>query len=265
MPRSLRGLVLAGALVLAGCSVASKDAQEPVEQLAITKAQLAAMVLPAGRAGDDRRGHQARAGRRRRRQRRGRRQLARPGRHREILAKRRPPQRAQGVLRRRRSRRAQATWRALPRRDRGRAHGGPGLRRPVPAQAARRLRTLPGQAGRRLHALGRRVLQGHRGWRRGRRPPGDNDPGEAEAPPHRGRVPTREDRRGRGGDPARMQRRGARRSRLPSSSTARSSRSWRTSRAAGGSAVGDEDQDTTSATGAAARGDAAPRRTSGKA
>jgi hypothetical protein len=51
MPRSQRGLVLAGALVLAGCSVGGREAQEPTEPHAVTKAQLAAMVLPAEELG----------------------------------------------------------------------------------------------------------------------------------------------------------------------------------------------------------------------
>lgn len=52
MPRSLRGLALAGALlVLAGCSVGGREAREPAEQLPITKAQLAAMVLPRAELG----------------------------------------------------------------------------------------------------------------------------------------------------------------------------------------------------------------------
>jgi len=51
MPRSLRGLVLAGALVLAGCSVGGQEAREPAEQPPITKAQLAAMVLPRDELG----------------------------------------------------------------------------------------------------------------------------------------------------------------------------------------------------------------------
>lgn len=51
MPRTLRGLVLAGALVLAGCSLGGQKAQEPTEPQAITKAQLAAMVLPRGELG----------------------------------------------------------------------------------------------------------------------------------------------------------------------------------------------------------------------
>jgi hypothetical protein len=38
--------VLAGALVLAGCSVGGREAQEPTEHPPITKAQVAAMVLP---------------------------------------------------------------------------------------------------------------------------------------------------------------------------------------------------------------------------
>jgi hypothetical protein len=52
MPRSLRGLALAGALlVLAGCSVGGREAREPTEPQAITKAQLAAMVLPLDELG----------------------------------------------------------------------------------------------------------------------------------------------------------------------------------------------------------------------
>lgn len=42
----MRGLVLAGALVLAGCSLSGQKSSQPAEQPAITKAQLAAMVLP---------------------------------------------------------------------------------------------------------------------------------------------------------------------------------------------------------------------------
>ena len=51
MPQSLRGLVLAGALVLAGCSIGGQKAAEPAEQPAITKPQLAAMVLPRDELG----------------------------------------------------------------------------------------------------------------------------------------------------------------------------------------------------------------------
>ena len=51
MPQSLRGLVLAGALALAGCSIGGQKAAEPAEQPAITKAQLAAMVLPLDELG----------------------------------------------------------------------------------------------------------------------------------------------------------------------------------------------------------------------
>lgn len=51
MPRSLPGLVLAGALVLAGCSLGGQEARESVEQPAITKAQLADMVLPRAELG----------------------------------------------------------------------------------------------------------------------------------------------------------------------------------------------------------------------
>ena len=51
MPRSLRGLILAGALVLAGCGVGGQEAQEPTEPHAITKAQLASMVLPLDESG----------------------------------------------------------------------------------------------------------------------------------------------------------------------------------------------------------------------
>jgi len=46
MPRFLRGLFLAGALVLAGCSVGGGNSRDAVEEQKITKAQLAAMVLP---------------------------------------------------------------------------------------------------------------------------------------------------------------------------------------------------------------------------
>ena len=51
MPRSLRGLVLAGALVLAGCSVGEK-ARVAAEEPEVTKAQLAAMVLPQAELGE---------------------------------------------------------------------------------------------------------------------------------------------------------------------------------------------------------------------
>jgi hypothetical protein len=51
MPRSLRGLVLAGALVLAGCGVGGQKADDSAEPKPITKAQLAAMVLPRDELG----------------------------------------------------------------------------------------------------------------------------------------------------------------------------------------------------------------------
>jgi hypothetical protein len=51
MPRSLRGLVLAGTLLLAGCSVGGQEAREPAQPQPITKAQLAAMVLPLDELG----------------------------------------------------------------------------------------------------------------------------------------------------------------------------------------------------------------------
>lgn len=52
MPRFLRGLVLAGALVLAGCGVGQDEAPKAVEQPTITQAQLAAMVLPQEELGE---------------------------------------------------------------------------------------------------------------------------------------------------------------------------------------------------------------------
>ena len=51
MPRIARGLVLAGALVLAGCGLGGESSGESSQQPAITKAQLAAMVLPADELG----------------------------------------------------------------------------------------------------------------------------------------------------------------------------------------------------------------------
>jgi hypothetical protein len=51
MPQYLRGLVLAGALVLAGCSLGGQEARKPAEQQAISKEQLAAMVLPRAELG----------------------------------------------------------------------------------------------------------------------------------------------------------------------------------------------------------------------
>ncbi len=51
MPRILRGLVLAGALVLAGCGLGGNDSRDAAEQPKITKAQLAAMVLPQAELG----------------------------------------------------------------------------------------------------------------------------------------------------------------------------------------------------------------------
>jgi hypothetical protein len=53
MPRSLRGLVLAGAgaLVLAGCGVGGHQAAKPTERPKVTQAQLAAMVLPRSELG----------------------------------------------------------------------------------------------------------------------------------------------------------------------------------------------------------------------
>lgn len=56
MPRLLRGLVLAGALLLAGCGVGGNDQPKTAEQPKITKRQLAAMVLPAEALGDVTRG-----------------------------------------------------------------------------------------------------------------------------------------------------------------------------------------------------------------
>jgi hypothetical protein len=52
MPRSLRGLVLAGALVLAGCGVGGEKARDVVEEPEVTKAQLAAMVLSQAELGE---------------------------------------------------------------------------------------------------------------------------------------------------------------------------------------------------------------------
>jgi hypothetical protein len=51
MPRSLPGLVLAGALVLAGCSLGGSNLPEPEEATKITQAQLEGMVLPAAELG----------------------------------------------------------------------------------------------------------------------------------------------------------------------------------------------------------------------
>jgi hypothetical protein len=47
MPRFVRGLVLAGAFVLAGCSLGGEDSRPVAEQPEISRAQLAAMVPPA--------------------------------------------------------------------------------------------------------------------------------------------------------------------------------------------------------------------------
>jgi hypothetical protein len=47
MPRFVRGPVLVGAFVLAGCSVGGEDSRPVAEQLEISRARLAAMVLPA--------------------------------------------------------------------------------------------------------------------------------------------------------------------------------------------------------------------------
>ena len=52
MPRFLPGLVLAGALLLAGCGFGQKGEPAAVEQPEITKAQLAAMVLPVDQLGE---------------------------------------------------------------------------------------------------------------------------------------------------------------------------------------------------------------------
>jgi hypothetical protein len=52
MPRSLRGLVLAGALLLAGCGLGANEQTQPAEQPKITRAQLAAMVLPQAELGE---------------------------------------------------------------------------------------------------------------------------------------------------------------------------------------------------------------------
>ncbi|HXV32679.1 MAG TPA: hypothetical protein VD769_01620 [Gaiellaceae bacterium] len=51
MPRSLRGLVLAGTLLLAGCGLGGKEQSQPAEQPKITQGQLAAMVLPQAELG----------------------------------------------------------------------------------------------------------------------------------------------------------------------------------------------------------------------
>jgi hypothetical protein len=53
MPRSLRGIVLAGALLLAGCGLGKNADPADVEQTEVTKAQLAAMVLPAEKLGPE--------------------------------------------------------------------------------------------------------------------------------------------------------------------------------------------------------------------
>jgi hypothetical protein len=52
MPRSLRGLVLAGALVLAGCGVGGQQARDGADEPELTKEQLAMMVLPEGELAD---------------------------------------------------------------------------------------------------------------------------------------------------------------------------------------------------------------------
>lgn len=52
MPRFLPGVVLAGALLLAGCGLGQKDEPAAVEQPEVTKAQLAAMVLPVDQLGE---------------------------------------------------------------------------------------------------------------------------------------------------------------------------------------------------------------------
>lgn len=59
MPGFLRGLVLAGALVLAGCGVGAGDSGDAVEQPKVTKAQLAAMVLSQAELGTIARGLKA--------------------------------------------------------------------------------------------------------------------------------------------------------------------------------------------------------------
>lgn len=51
MPRFLGGLLLAGALVPVGCGVGGGDSVEAVEKSRITRAQLAAMVLPQAELG----------------------------------------------------------------------------------------------------------------------------------------------------------------------------------------------------------------------
>jgi hypothetical protein len=51
MPRFLRGLVLAAALVPAGCGIGGGDSSEVAKPAKISKAQLAAMVLPQGELG----------------------------------------------------------------------------------------------------------------------------------------------------------------------------------------------------------------------
>jgi hypothetical protein len=53
VPRSLRGIVLAGALLLAGCGLGKNADPAAVEQTEVTKAQLAAMVLPAEELGPE--------------------------------------------------------------------------------------------------------------------------------------------------------------------------------------------------------------------
>jgi hypothetical protein len=53
MPRFLRGIVLAGALLLAGCGLGKNVDPAAVEQTEVTKAQLAAMVLPAEELGPE--------------------------------------------------------------------------------------------------------------------------------------------------------------------------------------------------------------------
>jgi hypothetical protein len=51
MPRFSRGLVLAAALALAGCSLSGQEARDDAAQAEVTKAQLAAMVLPKAELG----------------------------------------------------------------------------------------------------------------------------------------------------------------------------------------------------------------------